>query len=308
MCRNDVRGMETVGQDHGRADRKGTGGMELYRHKSGMQMKQNREGEVEYLTFPLLEQTGMVRHLFSTRVGGVSRGIYSTMNLSYTRGDEKEAVDENFRRIAGVLRCRAEDIVCSDQTHTVNLRVVSRGDGGKGILRPRDYTDVDGLLTDEVGIVLATFYADCVPLYFVDTRRRAVALAHSGWRGTVARMGRCVVDKMREVYGTDASDLVAAIGPSICQDCYEVGEDVAGEFAREFQASGQADEILLSKGGGKYQLDLWRANEIVLREAGIPAGQIQVTDVCTCHNSEYLFSHRASQGKRGNLGAFLGLL
>lgn len=282
--------------------------MELYRHKSGMQMKQNREGEVEYLTFPLLEQTGMVRHLFSTRVGGVSRGIYSTMNLSYTRGDEKEAVDENFRRIAGVLRCGAEDIVCSDQTHTVNLRVVSRGDGGKGILRPRDYTDVDGLLTDEPGLVLATFYADCVPLYFVDTRRRAVALAHSGWRGTVARMGRCVVDKMREVYGTDASDLVAAIGPSICQDCYEVGEDVAGEFAREFQASGQADEILLSKGGGKYQLDLWRANEIVLREAGIPAGQIQVTDVCTCHNSEYLFSHRASQGKRGNLGAFLGLL
>lgn len=282
--------------------------MELYRHESRMRMKQNKTGDVEYLTFPLLEQTGLVRHLFSTRAGGISSGIYGTMNLSYTRGDDKEAVDENFRRIASALGCRVEDIVCSDQTHTVNLRVVSGADGGKGIVREKDYHDIDGLLTDEPGIVLATFYADCVPLYFVDTSKRAVALAHSGWRGTAGRMGRCVTEKMREVYGTDPADLVAAIGPSICQECYEVSEDVAEVFAREFRRPGQADEILRSKGGGKYQLNLWRANEIVLSEAGIPAGQIQVTDLCTCHNSGYLFSHRASQGKRGNLGAFLGLL
>ena len=281
--------------------------MELYRHNGRMKINQNREGEVEYLTFPLLEQTGMVRHLFSTRVGGVSKGIYSTMNLSYTRGDENEAVDENFRRIAEVLGCDVGDIVCSDQTHTVNLRVVSRKDGGKGILMPKDYTDVDGLLTDEPGLVLATFYADCVPLYFVDTKRKAIALAHSGWRGTVARMGKCVTEKMKEVYGTDPADIVAAIGPSICQACYEVSEDVADAFAQEFRGSGQINEILIDKGGGKYQLDLWRANEIVLTDAGIPPEQIQVTDICTCHNSEYLFSHRASQGRRGNLGAFLGL-
>ena len=282
--------------------------MELYRHESRMQVKQNRMGEVEYLTFPVLSRTGMVRHLFSTRVGGVSRGVCSTMNLSYTRGDDKEAVDENFRRIAGVLGCEVGDIVCSDQTHTVNLRVASKKDGGKGILTPKDYTDIDGLLTDEPGLVLATFYADCVPLYFVDTKRRAVALAHSGWRGTVARMGRCVTEKMKEVYGSDPADIVAVVGPSICQECYEVSEDVADAFAQEFRGEGQTDEILLNKGGGKYRLDLWRANEIVLTEAGIPAGQIQVTDLCTCHNSDYLFSHRASQGKRGNLGAFLGLL
>lgn len=281
--------------------------MELYRHPARMQVKVNRAGEVEYLTFPLLERTGMVRHLFTTRMGGVSRGIYSTMNLSYTRGDDKAAVDENYRRIAGVLGCELEDIVCSDQTHTVNLRVVGRQDGGKGILVPRDYRDIDGLLTNEPGLVLATFYADCVPLYFVDTKKRAVALAHSGWRGTVARMGRCVVEKMQEVYDTAPKDLVAAVGPSICQACYEVSEDVAEAFIREFRKSGQEKQILIDKGNGKYQLDLWRANEIVLQEAGIPAGQIQVTDLCTCHNSEYLFSHRASQGKRGNLGAFLGL-
>lgn len=281
--------------------------MELYRHDSRIQMELNTEGGVEYLTFPLLTRTGMVKHLFSTRIGGVSKGIYSTMNLSYTRGDDKEAVDENYRRIAKVLQCDVSDIVCSDQTHTVNLRVVSGQDGGKGIIRPKDYADIDGLLTDEPGLVLATFFADCVPLYFVDTKKKAIALAHSGWRGTVARMGRCVTEKMREVYGTDPADLVAAIGPSICQACYEVGEDVADAFAQEFSGSGQTDEILLKKGGGKYQLDLWRANEIVLTEAGIPKSQVQVTDLCTCHNSEYLFSHRASQGRRGNLGAFLGL-
>lgn len=282
--------------------------MELYRHNSRMRVRQNRKGEVEYLTFPILEQTGMVRHLFSTRVGGVSEGIYSTMNLSYTRGDDKEAVDENFRRIAGVLGCDLNVIVCSDQTHTVNLRIVSGKDGGKGILTPKDYTDIDGLLTDEPGLVLAAFYADCVPLYFVDTKRKAIALAHSGWRGTAARMGRCVTEKMRTAYGTDPADLVAVIGPSICQSCYEVSEDVAEAFAKEFNGSGQLDEILTNKGGGKYQLDLWRANEIVLTEAGIPAEQIQVTDLCTCHNSDYLFSHRASHGRRGNLGAFLGII
>ena len=282
--------------------------MELYRHVSRMQVKQNKSGEVEYLTFPLLERTGMVRHLFSTRVGGVSKGIYSAMNLSYTRGDEKEAVDENFKRIADVLGCSLKDIVCSDQTHTVNLRVVAHEDGGKGILRERDYTDTDGLMTDEPGLVLATFYADCVPLYFVDTRKRAVALAHSGWRGTVARMGRCVTEKMKEVYGTRPEDIVAVVGPSICQVCYEVSEDVAEAFAQEFRRHGQTNEILINKGGGKYQLDLWRANEIILMEAGIPGEQIQVTDICTCHNSDYLFSHRASQGRRGNLGAFLGLI
>lgn len=281
--------------------------MEWYRHKSDRQVCVNREGSLVYLTFPMLEETGVVKHLFSTRMGGVSEGIYSAMNLSYTRGDRKEAVDENYRRIAAVLGCSVEDMVCSDQTHTTNLRVVGKADGGKGITRAKDYSDVDGLLTDEPGVYLATFFADCVPLYFVDTKRKAIALAHSGWRGTVARMGRCVVEKMRETYGTDPADLVAAVGPSICQECYEVSEDVAAAFAAAFAKPGQEREILLAKGGGKYQLDLWRANEIVLTEAGIPGNKIQVTDLCTCHNHRYLFSHRASHGQRGNLGAFLGL-
>ena len=120
-------------------------------------------------------------------------------------------------------------------------------------------------------------------------------------------MGQCVVQKMQDAYGTEPADIVAAIGPSICQACYEVSEDVADAFAAAFQKPGQEREILISKDDGKYQLDLWRANEIVLVEAGIPKEQIQTTDLCTCDNSRFLFSHRASHGRRGNLGAFLGL-
>ncbi len=281
--------------------------MELNRKSGTMQMKRNKKDTLEYLTFPILEQTGLVRHLFSTRMGGVSEGIFASMNLSYSRGDRKEAVDENFKRIAEVLACEVSDIVCSDQTHTTNVRVAGRADGGKGILVPKDYTDVDGLITNVPGLVLATFYADCVPLYFVDTKHKAIGLSHSGWRGSVGRMGQRTLEAMAKKYGTRAEDVIAAIGPSICQECYEVSEDVAEAFYREFAKPGQGEAILYPKENGKYQLDLWQANQIVLKEAGVKPEHIQVTDICTCCNPQYLFSHRASQGKRGNLGAFLGL-
>ena len=283
--------------------------MEKIRRKPGrQQIRQNRHDETEYLNFPLLEETGLARHLFSTRLGGVSGGIFSSMNLSYTRGDDRAAVDENYRRIAKALGCQVEDIVCSDQTHTTNIRIVEEKDRGKGVLYPKDYTDVDGLITDVPGIVLATFYADCVPLFFIDVEKKAVGLSHSGWRGTVGRMGRRTIDEMGRAYGTRPENVTAAIGPSICQDCYEVSEDVAEAFRKEFHGPGQEKEILKEKGDGKYQLDLWKANRIVLEEAGIRTEKIQITDICTCCNPDYLFSHRASQGKRGNLGAFLGLL
>lgn len=274
----------------------------IKRKPNRLQMKQNRQGAAEYLTFPLIEETGAVRHLFSTRLGGVSDGIFASMNLSYTRGDEKAAVDENYRRIAGLLGCEPEDIVCSDQTHTTNIRVVEEKDKGKGIIRPKDYTDIDGLITNVPGIVLATFYADCVPLFFIDTEKKAVGLSHSGWRGTVGRMGQCTIEAMQKAYGTRPEDVVAAIGPSICQDCYEVSEDVAVQFE---YLSGNI--VTPGKEKGKYQLDLWLANRTILEQAGILPDHIAVTDICTCHNSGYLFSHRVSGEKRGNMGAFLML-
>lgn len=271
-------------------------------------LKEEEKNGVKFLSFPALEKTKIVRHLFSTRTGGVSEGMFSTMNLSFTRGDNPESVLENFRRIAGVLGCEVEDFVCSDQTHTTNVRVTGRADAGKGVIKEKDYTDVDGLITNEPGVVLATFYADCVPLYFVDPVKKAIGLSHSGWRGTVNKMGLNTVRKMEEAYGTNPADLVAAIGPSICMSCYEVGSEVAEEFLKAFPKKAEQKEILQEKGNGKYLLNLWKANYFIMREAGIKEENISVTDICTCCNGEELFSHRQSQGKRGNLGAFLGLV
>lgn len=261
--------------------------------------------ELLLLKYPLLEQTGIVGHCFSTRYGGVSEGFLGSMNLSFSRGDKKENVEENFRRITSVLGKSTADLVFTDQTHTTNVRKVTSEDAGCGIIKERSYKDIDGLITDVPGLVLATFYADCVPLYFVDPVHRAIGLSHSGWRGTAGRMGAVTLAAMEREYGTKPQDVICAIGPSICQDCYEVSEDVAEAFQREFRS--REEEILVSKGNGKYQLDLWHANEIVLREAGVLKEHLAVTNLCTCCNPDVLFSHRASAGKRGNLGAFLFL-
>jgi len=327
------------------------------------------------LVFPLLEDSGIVRHGFTTRLGGVSEGIFASLNLSFTRGDDPDHVMENYCRLADALDVDLNRIVCSDQTHTTNVRVVTEADAGKGVTRPRDYTDVDGLITNVPGLTLATFYADCVPLYFVDPAHRAIGLSHSGWRGTVARMGEKTLQAMAEQYGTRPEDVFCAIGPSICRDCYEVSADVAEAFAREFagheaeiiklreiaghnveipeswefagyeteiirlqeycaktgyagkesetfpdrkneeevkndntaMTSLSADAIRRASEDRKYQLDLWKANEIVLLEAGVLREHLSVTELCTCCNPDLLFSHRASHGRRGNLGAFLSL-
>lgn len=265
------------------------------------------ENDLLYFTFEGLEKTGIVKHCFSSRLGGVSKTHLGTMNLSYTRGDEREYVDENYRRIAQVLDCKVEDIVCSDQTHTTNVRKVTVADKGKGVMTERDYSDIDGLITNEPGVVLATFYADCVPLYIVDPVHRAIGLSHSGWRGTVNRMGAVTLQEMEMEYGTNPKEVFVAIGPSICQECYEVSQDVAEAFREAFPVQANDERLVYQKNEEKFQLNLWYANECVFREAGVPEAHIEVTDVCTCCNPEILFSHRASKGMRGNLGAFLVL-
>lgn len=265
------------------------------------------KNHVPYIQFKNLSATGIVKHGFSTRKGGVSTGIFSSMNLNFKRGDDPDAVMENYRRMAAALNMRVEDMVLSDQTHTTNVRVITEEDRGKGILKPQDYSDVDGMITNVPGIVLVTSYADCVPLYFVDPVRKAIGLSHSGWKGTVGHIGQKTVWKMHEVYGSEPKDIVAAIGPSICQSCYEVSDDVAEAFRANFTADETAD-ILLDKGNGKYQLDLWKANWYVLTDAGILPEHLSVTDLCTACHPDLLWSHRKTNGQRGGLSAFLSLI
>lgn len=281
--------------------------MELIRKGKEEKLTINEREGVVWLTFSALERIPGVRHGFSTRLGGVSEDHLSCMNLSFSRGDKEENVRENYRRIGRAMGFSPEDLVFSDQTHTVNVRKVTEADRGKGFTRPRDYTDVDGLITNVPGLMLATFYADCVPLYFVDPVKRAIGLTHSGWRGTVGKIGKVTVEKMQEEYGSNPQDIIAGIGPSICQDCYEVSEDVICEFRQAFSEK-YWPELFYPTTEGKYQLNLWRANQYVMKEAGIPEKQISVTDLCTCCNPEFLFSHRASKGKRGNLAAFLEIM
>jgi YfiH family protein len=269
-------------------------------------LQKDKNGEdymLPLMKYPLLEETGFVEHCFTTRLGGVSEGMYSTLNFSVVRGDEPEAVLENYRRVAEAFGKTVDDFVCTDQTHTTNVLQVGVAELGYGVTKERPYTDIDGLITNEPGVILSTFYADCVPLYFVDPVHKAIGLSHSGWRGTVGRMGQKTLEAMTAAYGTNPKDVYAAVGPSICQDCYEISEDVAEHFYKEFE--GHGDEILINKGNGKYQLNLWKTNEIVLLEAGILPEHLAVTNICTCCNSDILFSHRASQGKRGNLAAFM---
>jgi hypothetical protein len=265
---------------------------------------------VTYLEFPRLKETGFVDHLFSTRLGGVSKGCYSEMNLSYTRGDDKDAVDENYRRIADVLGHgrSLDDFVMTFQTHTTNVMVVTEEDRGKGPARVRDYTDIDGLITNVPGIILGTFHADCPPVYFVDTVHKAIGLSHSGWKGTRGKIAAITLDKMKENYGTEPSDCICAIGPSICGECYEIGEDVALEFSKAFSEKELTDNrILVPYPNNKYRLYLWNAIKFTLLEKGVKEENILVTDVCTKCNPDLLFSHRVHHDDRGNLCAFLSI-
>ena len=275
-------------------------------YKNGEHIFDEVCGEVPFLTYPLFEKTGVVKSAFSTRIGGVSKGCYESMNLSFDRGDDKDAVMENFQRIASAIGTNCHDMVLSRQTHTANVRVVTEEDKGKGIVRERDYTDVDGLVTNVPGICLVTSYADCVPLYFVDPIKKVIGLSHSGWRGTVGKIGTETVRVMKEHFGCDPADILAAVGPSICQDCYEVSGDVIEKFKEAFDEK-DWDNLFYRKNNGKYQLDLWKANESVFRESGICKEHIAVTNVCTHCNSKILYSHRETGDKRGNLCAFLAL-
>ena len=269
-------------------------------------IQQRQKGELEYLVFPKLEETGVVEHLFTTRTGGVSNGIYSTMNLSFSRGDDLECVRENYRRIGEVLGTDPEHMVASKQTHTTNIHLVTKADAGNGITRPSVYDDIDGLATDIPGIALVTFYADCVPLYFVDPVHRAIGLAHSGWRGTVGKIGKNTVQLMQENFGSKPEDLLAAVGPSVCMDCYEVSEDVIEQFKEAFEKK-YWEDLFYKKENGKYQLNLWKANELIFLESGILPEHMAITNVCTHCNSKILYSHRTMGNNRGNLCAFLAL-
>ncbi len=277
-----------------------------FHYKNREQVFTEVEGDTPYLSYPMLEKTGLVYHGFSTRLGGVSKGCWSSLNLSFTRGDREEDVRENFNRIGKAIGVKPENMVFAHQTHTTNVRVVTKAERGMGIICPRNYENVDGLVTDEKDLCLVTFFADCVPLFFLDPVKKVIGLSHSGWRGTVGKIGENTIRCMQENFGSKPEHILAAIGPSICQECYEVSEDVIDRFRSQFSEK-HHDALFYRKSNGHYQLNLWKANELIFLEAGIQKDHIAVTNICTHCNSELMYSHRATGDKRGNLCAFLSL-
>ncbi len=259
---------------------------------------------VPYYTFPSLEAIPFVRHGFSTRLGGVSEGIYSSMNLSFTRGDDQTAVFENFKRFCAAIGTKVDDVVVSAQEHHTVVISVTKDDCGRGVTRDRGYTDVDGLMTNEPGVVLCTQYADCVPLLFVDPVRRVVATSHSGWKGTVAQIGAVTVRRMQEVFGCDPKDILVGIAPSIGPCCFEVDRPVYDAFAELPFAD---DTVLHDDHNGKFHIDLWEVNRRILLSAGILAEHITVTDLCTKCHADTFWSHRVTGGERGSLAAFISI-
>ncbi|MCR5216375.1 MAG: peptidoglycan editing factor PgeF [Lachnospiraceae bacterium] len=267
----------------------------------------HEKGEVCYLTYDRLDGMEGLCNAFSTRLGGVSKYPFGPMNLSFTIGDDPSCVQENFRRMGEAMGVLPEQMVYSHQTHTNHVMVVGKEHLGMGILKERSFHDVDGIITNVPGVCLVTSYADCVPLYVVDPKKRVIGLSHSGWKGTVGDIGGNTVRMMESTYGCDPKDLVAAIGPSIGVECYEVSEDVAEKFRPHYSKEEQEKIILPGGTPGKYQLNLQQACVYNFLHAGMELHKIILPDLCTACNSTVLHSHRKSGGRRGGMCAFFML-
>lgn len=270
------------------------------------QAKLNISGRVPFLSFDALRNETGVRHGFSTRLGGVSKGIFSSMNLGFNRGDSDENVQENYRLLCEAMGMPAERLVFSKQTHKDFVRKVTAEDCGIGITRAIPYDDVDAHMTNESNVPLVIFSADCVPVFFYDREHHAIALAHAGWRGTVQKIAAKTVQAMAEEYGTKPEQVICVIGPSICGECFEIGPEVAEEFVRVWPDA-MRNGILRKGNADRYLANLWEANRQALLSAGVADSNISVSNVCTMCRPELFFTHRGSQGRRGSNAGFLML-
>ncbi len=239
-----------------------------------------------------------VSHCFTTKLGGASRGSVCGLNLGFRCGDERESVEQNYRLVAEDFGFDVEKITAGRQTHSTNIKIIDESHSGKGVSRESDFEDIDGLVTNVSGLPLVVYYADCVPVLLADEVSGVVAAVHSGWRGTVGEIARNAVSVMVENFGAKPENIKAAIGPSIGVCCFETGEEVAGLFGAS---------LVKSCGDGKFKVDLWSANKIILENCGVKTENIDVLGICTMCHSDMLYSYRVHKGETGRMGAFIGL-
>ena len=256
---------------------------------------------VPYLTFDFADNLKDFSLAVSTRHGGVSQiPECASLNLGTSTADSKENIVENYRIFCNAADFDINSLVLAKQTHSANIRLVTKEDMGKGVLKDRDYTDIDGLITNIPGITLVIHTADCVPVAIMDKKNKAIGNSHCGWRGTYSSLASKTLEAMKENFGTSPEDVYAAIGPCICADCYEVSKELYEDFKAKFSY-----EDYIIKKGERYYLNLPYINKKILEDAGVPSDNICVSDICTCCNREDMFSHRGLGPNRGILGTFL---
>ena len=263
-------------------------------------MKRVTYGPMAYYQFEGL-QDDTVQHGVFTRLGGVSKGCYASLNLSRSTGDTAEAVQANRNRMNDVFNLKYEDTLTSWLVHGNAVRVVDWAD------RSQNDVHADAMVTNTPGLALTLRFADCVPVLFHDPVKKAIGIAHAGWRGYVVKVMAETVQAMQQAYGSRPQDIVACVGPSIGPSAFEVGEDVA----EQIQSAVHAPIIQRQDANGqplaKPKVDLWRAAHAQLHEAGLDPNHIEIAALCTASNTHEWFSHRAEQGRTGRFGAMVML-
>lgn len=268
-------------------------------------MIQLQHNGVTYLAAEGFRSAGGVAHGFSTRLGGVSEGIFSSLNLGFNRGDDPDHVRENYRRFCAAIGADANRIVMTGQVHETEIRTATPELIKPDVCAPTEY-NCDGLITNQPGLVLTIFSADCIPILLYDPVQRVIAAVHAGWRGTAQDIAGKAVHKMRQEYNCQPEHILTAIGPGISQCCFETHADVPEAMTRAL-----GDLVVphvLSLDNGKFKVDLKGMNATLLLRAGISSGHIEISTDCTACLHETYWSHRVTQGKRGSQAAMIQLI
>ncbi len=259
---------------------------------------------IRYAVIPDFEKTGLVRHGFTTRLGGVSEGPFESLNFNTRRGDTRENVAENYSRMCGALGVPPEALVLVRYEHGANVHRVDEKDRGKGVWRKTDFPYCDGLITDSPGVALLTLHADCMGVFLLDPVRKCIGLCHAGWRGVAGGMGRAMVGAMQQAYGSAPSDMLAGISAHIGPCCFEVDAPVAEVFDKAFPDTA----AVVRRSGAKAVVDLAACMRDDLAGAGVPPENITVQGECTSCNDALFYSHRRDKGNTGSMASVLMLI
>ncbi len=255
----------------------------------------NKSGQIRYYQFNSFAGRRLVQAVF-TRNGGISPAPYSSLNVGSTVGDDLANVVENRRRSFDAVGRRLESMHDVWQVHSTQVVFV---DAPR--LPETPHVQADILLTDNPDVTLYMRFADCVPILLHDPVMGVVGLAHAGWMGTVKKVAAVAIKAMTDRYGSKPADILAGIGPSICQKHYPVGAEVVQQFSQAFNTDAAQ---LFTTYDGEEHLDLWKANQLTLEQAGV--GQIELSGLCTACEPGDWYSHRGEMGKTGRFGALIG--